>query len=101
MRSRYAAYAKQDVDYLVQTNHPDTRTPELADEIQSWMAQVVSWLGLKVMSVSSGTADDKKGKVEFIAEYWAGAGLGKHHELSRFKKFKGAWHYVDAEFIGE
>ncbi|MFC1467374.1 YchJ family metal-binding protein, partial [Verrucomicrobiota bacterium] len=37
---------------------------------------------------------DVVGHVEFVAEYTAGSGPGRHHERSFFKKLKGKWYYL-------
>ena len=86
MRSRYSAYVNQDVDYLVSTTHPDSRAPELAESISSWMQQV-EWIRLHVLNA-------ERDRVEFIAEYMADGKPGQHHERSVFQKLKGKWFYV-------
>lgn len=86
MRSRYSAYVKRDVDYLVSTTHPDSRTPDLASSIESWMNQV-QWVRLHVLKAD-------RDRVEFMAEYMAAGKPGQHHENSLFKKHKGEWFYA-------
>lgn len=89
MRSRYSAYVKQDVDYLVRTTWPAARAPNLAADIRRWMKQV-EWVRLHVLAA---TAD----RVEFLAEYVAEGKPAQLHERSLFKKHKDAWFYVAAE----
>lgn len=89
MRSRYAAYVLKNVDYLVATTWPASRTPDLAVAIRNWMDQV-EWQRLHVVNAG-------KDRVEFIAEYIANGQPGRHHERSLFKKQKGAWFYVGEE----
>ncbi|MDF7809271.1 YchJ family metal-binding protein [Pontiellaceae bacterium B12219] len=89
MRSRYSAYVKHDVDYLVSTTHPDSRSPELAASIAAWMNEV-QWLRLHVLQAD-------RDRVEFIAEYAAHGKTARHHECSRFKKYKGEWYYLGEE----
>lgn len=89
MRSRYAAYVVNDVDYLVRTTHPESRRPDLAVSIEQWMRQV-EWLNLHVLSAS-------EDRVEFIAEYISDGKPGRHHERSLFKKYKHEWFYVGEE----
>ena len=86
MRSRYSAYVKEDVDYLVRTTHPKSRTADLATSIRSWMDQV-QWMRLLVMKVDKRT-------VEFVAEYIAQGKPRQHRERSLFEKVKGEWFYV-------
>lgn len=94
MRSRYAAFATAHVDYLVATHHPSKRTlDERASLTQS--CQETLWLGLDVVEVQNGAADDTEGVVEFIARFSAGIQLGMLHERSRFVKEDGRWLYLD------
>ena len=89
MRSRYSAYVTQDVDYLVSTTHPDSRTPDLADSIATWMKQV-EWIRLHVLRA-------ELDRVEFMAEYISDGKPAQHHEQSVFKKYRGEWFYVGEE----
>ena len=36
MRSRYSAYAKTEVDYIINTTHPEKREDLLAEGIRRW-----------------------------------------------------------------
>ena len=94
MRSRYSAYFFRLVDYLVDTNHPDTREAGLKKELED-QVHLVNWRKLTVLSTSQGGKEDKKGKVEFVAEYFADGKRNELHERSRFKRYKGAWKYLD------
>lgn len=86
MRSRYSAYVNRDVDYLVSTTHPESRTAGLADSIAAWMRQV-EWIRLHVLHA-------ERDRVEFMAEYMADGKPARHHEHARFQKHKGEWFYV-------
>jgi SEC-C motif-containing protein len=100
MRSRYSAYVMKNVDYLVQTTHPDSRTADLADSIRAWMRKV-EWLKLHVVATEAGTENDTTGKVEFVAEYLTDTAPGRHHECSAFEKVDGDWYYVGEELDAE
>ena len=95
MRSRYAAYFFRLPDYLYATTHPENRSPQLKDELESEIHDLM-WRKLTILSTSKGTAEDKKGKVEFVAQFHEDGKLHEHQEHSRFKKFKGSWKYFDA-----
>ena len=95
MRSRYTAYVLQDVNYLVETTLPASRTPDLATSIRQWMKQV-GWQRLHVLSTEAGTRSDSEGEVEFVAEFVGPNGAERHHERSRFQKIHGTWYYIDA-----
>jgi SEC-C motif-containing protein len=94
MRSRYSAYFFRLVDYLVSTTHPDTRDSDLKRHLEASIHEA-NWRFLTILGTSKGGPQDKVGKVEFVAEYFLGEEPHEHHERSRFKRFKGAWKYLD------
>ena len=96
MRSRYSAYFFRLVDYLVDTTHPETRGPGLKAELEKTIYQV-NWHYLTIIDSSKGGKNDKVGKVEFVAEYYFDGEPHELHERSRFKRFKGAWKYLDGK----
>jgi len=94
MRSRYTAYVLGLVDYLVETTHPFARARDLATAYQQTF-ETIQWIDLKICSTFQGGPADKTGKVEFKASYLQGSRHSVHHEHSRFKRYKGDWHYFD------
>ncbi len=94
MRSRYSAYFFGRIDYLVDTTHPDKKSPQTRAEIAA-LADEARWKFLTILSTSKGQAGDKTGKVEFVAQYYRGGVLLEHHEKSRFRRSRGLWKYVD------
>lgn len=91
MRSRYVAYVQRRSDYLLQTWHSTTR-PEVLD----FSTERGHWLGLKVVRVVAGRAEDEQGTVEFVARYKVGGKTHRLHEISRFVREAGAWVYEKA-----
>jgi SEC-C motif-containing protein len=89
MRSRYAAYAHGDADYLFRTWHPRTRPAEVTVD-----ADVV-WTGLDVTASEAGGIEDDRGEVEFVARFDADGQSSQMHERSRFERRGGRWVYVD------
>lgn len=98
MRSRFEAFVRGDIDYLVGTHDPDTRSKQLAREIAQTLEEV-RYTALEILGVWQGGENDKIGKVEFIAFYEHGGETLRHHERSRFRRYKGAWVYVDGEIL--
>lgn len=96
MRSRFSAYAHKQIDYLYETTHPDTRSEDFKREIAAW-ANRAEFTGLDILGKKQGRSLDKVGKVEFIAYYRQFGEEKQMHEISRFRRFKGKWHYVDGE----
>ena len=91
MRSRYSAFVKHNVEYLLRTQHKDLCGPNDRQEILQTF-QDCQWLGLKVLN-SKGEAKDKEGTVEFIATFANSGQILEHHEKSLFKKEGKAWKY--------
>jgi SEC-C motif-containing protein len=90
MRSRYAAYAAGDVDWLLASWHGSTRPPSLA------LDPSIKWLGLEVKDHR--VIDDSHAEVEFVARFRAGGGRAQRlHERSRFVREAGRWYYVDGD----
>lgn len=89
MRSRYAAYAVGDVDYVWRTWHPRTRPQVVAP------SEGLTWSGLIVHG--AGLVDESHGWVEFTATHTGAWGAGEMHERSRFERRGGRWLYVDGD----
>ncbi|MEV7962051.1 YchJ family protein [Oerskovia paurometabola] len=93
MRSRYAAFAVGDADYLLATWHPSTRPADLD------LDDDVTWRRLDVVATSAGGPLDRTGVVEFVAHYRSDETRerGSLHEISSFVREGGRWYYLDGE----
>jgi SEC-C motif-containing protein len=90
MRSRYTAFSRGDLKYLLDTWHPET-VPELdQDEPSNWISLEIIESGID----ETGTY----GEVEFIAKLILGDKLEVLHEVSEFEKIDGRWLYHSGEF---
>lgn len=98
MRSRYSAYVKHEIDYIINTcvhrgkddiDHKSTR---------DWSEQS-KWLGLKIISTEKGGLADTEGTVEFEAVYERDGLKDTHHEAAKFKKeaATGEWLYEEGK----
>ncbi len=90
MRSRFTAFARGDVDYLLATWHPSTRPRSLDLDPDR------RWTRLDIVDTLDGGPFDETGEVEFRAHYRDDATRGAQHERSRFAKQRGRWYYLDA-----
>ncbi|HNS95803.1 MAG TPA: YchJ family protein [Polyangiaceae bacterium] len=98
MRSRYAAYVVQDIDYIIKTHAPETVHTVDREDATAW-SQNADWLGLDVLRTERGEKDDEEGIVEFVARYELDGDLHTHHERSRFRRIDGTWFYVEGEMV--
>ena len=96
MRSRYSAYVKHDIGYLLKTHDPSTRHGFDALSAGAW-AREADWRRLDIVSIRKGAASDATGMVEFIAWFMTKDGLSCHHERSDFRKLDDGWVYVAGE----
>ncbi len=99
MRSRYTAYVRGAVEYLLATHDPAQRAilGDVRAEILKF-TRATTWLGLEIVATEAGGETDRTGIVEFIAR---GVTRGKpfaQHERSRFRRDSdGNWLYVAGE----
>jgi SEC-C motif-containing protein len=94
MRSRYTAYVRGEVDYLVATHDASTRGSVDVAAAAKWSRET-QWQGLEIVDTEAGGERDDTGVVEFIARgVTAGRGFAQR-ERSRFRRVDGAWFYVD------
>lgn len=92
MRSRYSAFTKADINYLMLSHHPDTRPLKQKDEIERW-AKSVRWERLEILQFTKGEVHDVIGTVEFRAHFIEKGKKNFIHEKSLFKKEAGVWLY--------
>ena len=99
MRSRYTAYVRGEIDYLIATHDAATRATLDRDAIARWSRET-SWRGLEIVATEAGGEDDDTGIVEFVARGETGGRAFVQRERSRFRRVDGAWFYVDGK-VGE
>jgi SEC-C motif domain protein len=100
MRSRYTAYVRGAIDYLIETHDPSTRAALDRAAIASWSRET-EWLGLEIVDTVRGGPDDEDGVVEFIARGRTRGAAFAQRERSRFRRHDGRWYYVDGAHARE
>ncbi len=96
MRSRYTAFSRCEIEYLMETIAPNQRDGHDADELRKW-AENAQWLGLDILNCTDGGEKDDTGTVEFIARYREKGIRRQHHEVATFQKSEGRWYFVDGQ----
>jgi SEC-C motif-containing protein len=96
MRSRYSAFAVENIDYLERTLAPEARHDFDRKAIAHW-ARNSQWLGLDILSTEEGQVGDKSGYVEFIAHFVNEGERLAHRERSlfRFDDAEERWYFVE------
>lgn len=92
MRSRYSAFALDQLDYLLDTWHVSTRPENLEAN-----APGTKWLGLELRHHAQ--QDASHATVEFVARFRQDGRAVRLHEISRFVREDGRWFYVDGDFV--
>ena len=90
MRSRFSAYARRNVDYLLDTWDTGKRPADI-----DFSKETAQWQKLTIVSTKKGTVQDNKGIVEFKAFYRQDGEDYFMHEISRFVKSDSRWRYLD------
>jgi SEC-C motif domain protein len=98
MRSRYTAYTREEIDYIVNTHHPRGREDVDRAQTETW-AKEAEWSGLEIVSTQRGGPGDSEGEVEFIARYTVKDAEFSHHERSTFRREDDRWFYLDGAMI--
>jgi len=96
MRSRYAAFAKGLVDYLIATTCPDG--PQFEADRAAWAASLAAhcratrFVGLDILDAPAPESDF--GEVTFRAHLVQGGRRFSFIERSAFRRTEGRWRYV-------
>ncbi len=97
MRSRYAAFARGEIDYLVRTIPLLDRKGFDKKGSAEW-SRSSEWTGLEIVSAKD-NAGGKKASVEFIASFSQNGNDYTHHEIARFDRVGDRWFYVDGRVL--
>ncbi len=92
MRSRYSAFCKGNIDYLIATHHPAQRAADDRQTLARAIAET-EWLGLRVLQSDESKIAAGVGTVEFVAFYKSKGMFGQLHEQSEFIRQADRWYY--------
>lgn len=96
MRSRFAAFAMGDGEYLVRTLHPDH--PSMAEprpKLVRELSRARQTLRYRRLEVHDHSVDGERARVLFTAHVFSRGRDRSFTELSSFERRAGAWRYVD------
>ncbi len=95
MRSRYCAFAKGEIDYIVKTTHPDN--PSCHEDLAKWKRELKDYSkntlfkGLKIGEFLDG---EEIAFVTFTVDLVQQGQNAGFTERSEFRKLKGRWLYL-------
>jgi SEC-C motif domain protein len=98
MRSRYSAYVKKEMGYILSSLHRDHRGDYDEKSSRAW-AESAEWLGIEIITTTGGGPDDMEGRVEFNVAFAEKGVKQEHHELSSFKKENGVWYFTTGKML--
>ena len=93
MRSRYSAYVRCDIDYIVATTVPAQQVLLDGDAMRQWSAGT-QWCGLEVLQHWP-RAGKHHAEVEFKAWFDTAQGRQYHHERSAFVCIAQRWYFLN------
>jgi len=94
LEARYNAFVKGDIEFIVQSHHPETRESLDRASLESW-SKGSRWEGL---SIESENVENEKTLITFVVRYSKGAETVNHREDAEFRIHDGRWHYFDSSF---
>lgn len=94
MRSRYTAFARHEIDYLMKTLSPARKKDIVRKEVEEW-SKNTDWAGLEILSSEMGGPGDETGRIEFKAKFREDGEEKEHHELATFLRIDGRWVFED------
>lgn len=98
MRSRYAAYAMQEILWLRDSLEPSQRHDFDEKTVAEW-SEKSEWLGLEIIRTEQGGPEDERGFVEFKARFKQDGVTRDHHELGEFHRKDGQWFFFDGRGV--
>jgi SEC-C motif-containing protein len=99
LRARYTAFTVEAIEYVRTTTHPRSLQDFDEDEARSWSTGS-DWEGFEILESTGGGPNDDQATIEFAATYIQDEEEKVHHEISRFKRDKGKWFFVDGKYAG-
>src|SRR4051812_30492535 len=94
LEARYKAFVDGNVDYIVESHHPETRAQLDRKALENW-SKDSRWLGL---TIDEEKTEKEKAHLTFTVRYEKDFETINHRELAEFRKDGDRWYYFDSEF---
>lgn len=93
VRARYTAFTRGDLEFLLNSCHPQTMCRFDPEVNRTWAAES-EWHGLEILATRDGPVDGSS-TVEFKAYYTSDGIRRVHHEISELRRLDGKWVFFD------
>lgn len=98
MRSRYSAFALQNVEYLLTTQAEEGQRADQRLQLESSIRSL-KWLALHILACQAEPYDPAGAWVEFVAFYQQGPNIQQLHEKSLFVWRQQQWYYLKGDTL--
>lgn len=95
LEARYQAFIRGDIDFIVESHHPELRSQLDRDSLVSWSRES-EWKGLKIFEMEE---KENRAFLDFSVRYQRNFEVIDHRERAEFRKDDGRWFYYDSEFV--
>ncbi len=94
LKARYQAFVKGDVDFIVESCHPQIRAKQDQKSIEAW-SRNADWKGL---AIEHEEADEDRAFIDFTVRFVESGENVEHKEKAEFRKKDDRWYYFDSKF---
>ncbi|MFO1518782.1 MAG: YchJ family metal-binding protein [bacterium] len=94
LEARYQAYVDGDIDFILESTHPEVRKQHDPKAIEDW-SKNAKWGGI---TVEKEKEEEKKAFITFSLEYEEQNKHVHHKETAEFRKEDDKWFYWDSTF---
>lgn len=94
LEKRYSAFVSQNVDFILESHHQETKEQVSRKSIEEW-SQNSKWHGFKVFDEK---VEGDRAYIDFSVSYEMGAEKVDQREVAEFRNEGGRWYYYDSEF---
>ena len=94
LETRYKAFKKGDIDFILDSCHPDVRKKQKREDIEAW-SRNAKWQGLDVESAKE---EGDSGFVAFTCRYEQDGQDVVHKETAEFRRHEEKWYYYNSTF---
>ncbi|MBL7685128.1 MAG: SEC-C domain-containing protein [Deltaproteobacteria bacterium] len=94
LEARYQAFVDQDIDFILESCHPDVKDQQDLPTIEAWSKNAI-WHHFEIEKEE---VEKEKAIITFNLKYEEKGKMIYHRELAEFRKQGSKWYYYDSTF---